>query len=86
MPRGAYSAKTDIEHAFKLILIHVSGQPRLGLKFQGQFYYNKTLPMGLSSACKIFEAFASALEHIFKHYAYNAEALHHLDDFIFLGE
>ena len=41
--------------------------------------------MGLFSPCKIFEAFASALEHIFKHYAHNAEALHYLDDFIFLG-
>ena len=85
MPKGAYSAKTDIEHAFKLIPIHISDQPRLGLKFQGQFYYDRTLPMGLSSACKIFEAFASALEHIFKHYAHNAETLHYLDDFIFFG-
>ena len=46
MPRGAYSAKTDIEHAFKLILIHVSGQPRLGLKFQGQILLRQNATYG----------------------------------------
>ena len=34
----------------------------LGFNFNGQYYVDTSLPMGLKSNCKIFETFSSALE------------------------
>lgn len=59
---GAFMAKTDIESAFRIMPIHPSFHFLLGFKFQSQFYYDKTLPMGLASSCQMFETLSSALE------------------------
>lgn len=47
-------AKTDIEDAFRIIPIHPSDYHLLGFIWEGQFYYDKCLPMGASSSCQIF--------------------------------
>ena len=61
---GCFMAKTDIKSAFRIIPIHLSDFPLLGMKWDNQFYYDVCLPMGLSSSCAIFEAFSSSLEWI----------------------
>lgn len=40
-------AKTDIEHSFKIIPIHPSDFELLGFSLEGQYFYDKTLPMGV---------------------------------------
>jgi hypothetical protein len=47
-------AKTDIEHSFKLIPIHPSNHERLWFSIEDKFYFEKTLPMGFSYSCNLF--------------------------------
>ena len=54
---GCYLAKTDIKSAFRIILIHLEDYPLLGMKWQGNYYFNCCLPMGCRSLCAIFERF-----------------------------
>ncbi|KAK3086988.1 hypothetical protein FSP39_000072 [Pinctada imbricata] len=83
--RGTLMAKTDIEHAFKLIPIHPSDYELLGFQFNGQFYYDKTLPFGLSYSCQLFEKFSSALQWIMESHFKVPGCVHVLDDFLYLG-
>ena len=64
---GYFMAKTDIKSAFRIIPIHPSDFPLLGMKLDNQFYYDVCLPMGLSSSFAIFGAFSSSLEWISVH-------------------
>ena len=79
-------AKTDIKSAFRIIPIHPSDFPLLGMKWDNQFYYDVCLPMGLSSSCAIFEALSSSLEWISVHRLGASGVLHILDDFLFIAK
>ena len=84
-PKGSYTRKTDIKHAFKIIPIHPSDHCKLVSKFNGLYYYDVTLPMGAGSACRIFEAFSTALQAIFAFHAVEGDlSVHYLDDFFFI--
>ena len=83
-PKGSYTMKTDIEHAFKLIPIHPEDYHKLGIKFNGKYYYDKTLPQGAGSACKIFERFSTSINAIHLHDVGPDSATHYLDDFFFI--
>ncbi len=83
---GSYLAKTDIADAFRLIPIQPCDHPKLGMRINGKYYYDKTLPMGASSSCSLFESFSTAIEHIFKHYAKKVTVLHYLDDFLIIAQ
>lgn len=83
---GCFMAKTDIKSAFRIIPIHPSDFPLLGMKWDNQFYYDVCLPMGLSSSCAIFEAFSSSLEWISVHRFGASGVLHILDDFLFIAK
>ena len=83
---GCFMAKTDIKSAFRIIPIHPSDFPLLGIKWDNQFYYDVCLPMGLSSSCAILEAFSSSLEWISVHRFGASGVLHILDDFLFLAK
>lgn len=82
--QGCYLAKTDIESAFRLLPINPADYSLLGFKWKGKFYYDKCLPMGCSSSCSIFEKFSSALEWIACNKLNIPEAIHILDDFLFI--
>lgn len=83
--RGALIAKCDITDAFRLIPIHPSQYPLLGMTFAGGFYFDRTLPMGLSSSCAIFEEFSKALVFSLGD-VFNITSVSHLiDDFIFVA-
>ena len=58
--KGAFLAKTDIEAAFRIVPIH----HLVGFKWDGKYYFEKCLPMGASSSCKILEALSTALEWV----------------------
>ena len=83
---GCFMAMTDIKSAFRIIPIHPSDFPLLGMKWDNQFYYDVCLPMGLSSSCAIFEAFSSSLEWISVHRFGTSGVLHILDHFLFIAK
>ena len=62
--RGCALAKTDVKNAFRLIPINPGDYDLLGIFWEGKFYFDRCLPMGASSSCKIWEAFSTALEWI----------------------
>ena len=82
---SSYLAKSDIKSAFRLIPLHPSQYHMFGITWQGQFYFDKCLPMGCSSSCRIFEAFSSALHAIIQARIPNTMVIHVLDDFLFIS-
>lgn len=83
--KGASMAKADIQEAFRLIPMAPKYYHMLGFQFQGQFYFDKCLPMGMSSSCQIFERLSTALHWILEQ-KFGAEGISHiLDDFIFIS-
>jgi len=82
---GVFYSKCDIEHAYKIVPIHPSSQYLLGFSFNGFYYYDKTLPMGLSYSCNLFEQFSSALHWIAIHKLGIHDCVHKLDDFLFVA-
>ncbi len=74
----------DIKHAYKVLPIHPDDVPKMGICFNGKFYFDKTLAMGCRTSAKIFEIFSTALEWILKN-KFQLRPLHHvLDDFCLL--
>ena len=81
-----YMAKSDIKSAYRLIPVSPADYPKLGLKFDGFYYFDKCLAQGCASSCKTFEMFSTALEWILKRKYGVKYCLHVLDDFLFLGK
>ena len=48
-------AKVDIESAFRIIAVSTLDRPLLGFQWKDKFFMDAVLPMGVSSACAIFE-------------------------------
>ena len=82
--RGAMLAKIDIQSAYRVIPVHPQDRTLLGMKWQGNVYVDATLPFGLRSAPKIFNAVADALEWIVHNRGVRF-VMHYLDDFIIVG-
>ncbi len=82
---GAVSYKSGVEHAYKLIPIHMDDVPALGIKLFDDWLWDTTLPMGSRSGCAIFEAFSTALQYIAEYYQ-RGMMCHVLDDFLLLTE
>ena len=85
LPKGAYMAKCDIADAYRLIPLHPSEHPKLGIKFQDECFYDTFLPQGCGSSCRIFETFSTAVQKIFEHIN-PSHCLHMIDDFLFITE
>lgn len=82
---GALLAKTDIENAYKQVPIHHTDFELLGFRIGNDYYYDKTLPFGLSYSCNLFEKFSTALQWILEHKFSVTHCVHILDDFLFIG-
>lgn len=78
---GALLAKTDIKNTYNQVPIHSTDFELLGF----HYYYNKTLPFGLSYSCNLFEKFSTALQWILEHQFSVKHCVHILDDFLFIG-
>ena len=59
--KGTLMAKMDIKSAYRLIPVHPSDRPLLEMRWRDRLFLDKTLPCGLRSAPKIFNAVADAL-------------------------
>lgn len=81
----AWLAKTDIADAFRLIPLHPSQYSLTGFHLENSFYFDKCLPQGCSSSCRIFERFSSALKWMFLQNQPNVKVVKVLDDFLFIA-
>ena len=59
--REVLLAKIDIKSAYRLVPVHPSDWPLLGMSFKQLVYIDASLPLGLRSAPKVFTAVADAL-------------------------
>lgn len=83
--KGAFMAKCDVKKAFRILPIHPDEYNLFIIHYEGKFYYDKALEMGLSSACHIFEEFSTALEWIARN-KLGIELVHYLDDFFIANQ
>ena len=79
---GSYLTKIDIRNAFRLCPVRPADWARLGIEWQGQYYYDRVLPFGLRSAPYIFNAFADSLAWILESHCHLNDVMHYLDDFL----
>ena len=82
---GNLLAKTDLENAYKQVPIHPQSFELLGFQVNNEFYFDKTLPFGLSYSCNLFEKLSSALQWILENKFNITFYGHILDDFLFVG-
>lgn len=84
--KGALLCKMDLSSAFRLLPIHPSDFPLLGICFQEKYYFDRCMPFGCSIACSSFEKFSSFLHWLVAQKSQNYNIIHYLDDFLFVGE
>ena len=77
--------KIDIKSAFRLLIVNPADFDLLGIEFQGLYYVEKNLPMGLAQSCNLFEKFARFLQWVVEFRSGLHSVDHYLDDFIFMG-
>lgn len=90
--RGCYLIKLDVEAAFKQVPVRPEDWHLLGFKWLGKYFYERVLPFGLRSSCRLWELYASALHHIFERVMSVAGdpqrafrvVIHYVDDFLFV--
>ena len=75
---GTLIAKLDIESAYRIILVHPTDGPLLGMSWK------TVLPFGLRSASLIFTAVADAVQWILELQGVK-HVMHYLDDYLILG-
>ncbi|XP_060592655.1 uncharacterized protein LOC132747322 [Ruditapes philippinarum] len=80
----AFMAKADISSAFNLCPIWPGDFDLLGIKSDEGYWIQKTLPMGASCSCFIFEKFSTFIEWLAKKEAKSDYYDHLLDDFIIM--
>ena len=83
--RNAFMGKSDIKSAFRLLPVNPADFDLLGMCFDGQFYFDRCMPMGCSVSCAVFERFSSFLQACCRRIASSKGILHYLDDFFFVG-
>ena len=83
--KGCLISKADLKDAFRIIPIAPISYRMLGFKWQGNYYFDRCLPMGCSISCHVFESLSQALQWILTQKLGVQFASHILDDFIFFG-
>ena len=78
--RGCFMAKVDVRAAYRTIAIRPADWPLLGMRWQGRYYFHRTLPFGLRSSCHLWERYATAAEWIITHTFGVRDLLHYVDD------
>ena len=83
---GAWLIKLDVEAAYKQVPVRPEDWHLLGFEFEGQLYYERVLPFGLRSSCRLWELFAAALHFMCERLNCGAahEVVHYVDDFLFV--
>ena len=81
---GCWLIKLDVEAAYKQIPVRPEDWPLLGFKWRGKYYYERVLPFGLKSSCRLWELYATALQHFFEQSLGITCVVHYIDDFLFV--
>ena len=76
--------KLDVEAAYKQVAVHPDDRHLLGFMWQGKYYYERVLPFGLKSSCRLWDLFAEALHYLFNHILGIPVVVHYVDDFLFV--
>ena len=84
--RGAWLAKADIKHAFRLCPVRQEQWHLLCYSWHGKYYVDTRLPFGSRSSPYIFNAFADLLAWVLVHVAGIPFLIHYLDDFFFANK
>lgn len=79
-----YMSKTDVASAFRQLPINPSSYHLLGFTFKGNYFYDRSLAMGCSASCFLFEKLSWALVWIMQNKLAADDISHILDDFIFI--
>ena len=74
-PNG-FMAKTDVQSAFRNILVQPQDWELLGMQWRGLYFFDRVLPFGLCSAPFIFNMLSDALELILIHKLGVSNVLH----------
>lgn len=84
--RGAWLIKLDVEAAYKQVPVQPGDWHLLGFEFEGKLYYERVLPFGLRSSCRLWELFAAALHFMCEKLNCGVphEVIHYVDDFLFV--
>ncbi len=82
--RGAYLAKADIKHAFRIIPLHPDIYYLFGFLWRHSYYYDTCLAMGLSEACQIFETKSDGITYILRTHFGIERVIKILNDFLFV--
>ena len=80
---GAWLAKADIRHAFRLCPVKMEQWYLLCYNWKNSFYVDTRLPFGSRSSPSIFNSFAGLLAWILVHVSGILFLIHYLDDFFF---
>jgi len=84
---GCAMAKTDTcEKRFSYHASTSFGLSLLGFQWKEKWYYDKTLPMGCSSSCQIFEDLSTAMEWVAQNKLQIPDIIHILDDFLIIDK
>jgi hypothetical protein len=84
--RGCWLIKLDAEAAYKQVPVRPEDWPLLGFKWRGKWYYERVLPFGLTSSCRKWELYATAL-HYFLKKRFGVDCIvHYIDDYLFVLE
>ena len=84
MGAGCLLTKLDVKAAYKLVPVRAEDWPLLGFMWRRMYYYERTLPFGLKSSCRQWEAYATALHHFFVREIGVAGVVHYVDDFLLI--
>ena len=77
--------KADIKSALRLLPVDPHDLDLLGMCVDGQFYYDRCMPMGCSVSCAVFERFSTFLQFCCRRVTGSQCILHYLDNFFFAG-
>ncbi len=89
--KGCWLIKLDVEAAYRQVPVRPSDWSLLGFKWRNadgveEYYYDRTLPFGLKSSCRLWELFATALHYFCEHLLGIKRVVHYIDDFLFVVE
>jgi len=85
--KGCLLIKLDVEAAYKQVPVRPEDWHLLGFSFEGTFYYERVLPFGLRSSCRLWDMFAAALHFLCETklgVAVPQFVIHYVDDFLFV--
>ena len=80
---GALLVKLDVKAAYKQVPVRPQDWPLLGFRWRLKWYFERVLPFGLKSSCRLWELFATALHHFINVDLGIECVVHYVDDFLF---